>query len=45
MRKQGEPSQLEDADGYAQMSGRVAVDAVFDSVTTALNSAGTSNSS
>ena len=32
VRKQGEPSQLEDADGYAQMSGRVAVDAVFDSV-------------
>ena len=32
VRKQGEPSQLEDADGYAQMAGRVAVDAVFDSV-------------
>jgi Fe-S cluster assembly protein SufB len=32
VRKQGEPSMLEDADGYAQMSGRVAVDAVFDSV-------------
>ena len=32
VRKQGEPSQLEDSDGYAQMSGRVAVDAVFDSV-------------
>ncbi len=32
VRKQGEPSQLEDADGYSQMSGRVAVDAVFDSV-------------
>ncbi len=32
VRKQGEPSQLEDADGYAQMTGRVAVDAVFDSV-------------
>ncbi len=32
VRKQGEPSQLEDADGYSQMAGRVAVDAVFDSV-------------
>ena len=32
VRKQGEPSQLEDADGYAQMAGKVAVDAVFDSV-------------
>ncbi len=32
VRKQGEPSMLEDADGYAQMAGKVAVDAVFDSV-------------
>ena len=32
VRKQGEPSQLDDADGFAQLSGRVAVDAVFDSV-------------
>ena len=32
VRKQGEPSQLEDADGYSQLAGRVAVDAVFDSV-------------
>jgi Fe-S cluster assembly protein SufB len=32
VRKQGEPSTLEDADGYAQMAGKVAVDAVFDSV-------------
>jgi Fe-S cluster assembly protein SufB len=32
VRKPGEPSDLDAADGYAQMSGRVAVDAVFDSV-------------
>jgi Fe-S cluster assembly protein SufB len=32
VRKPGEASQLDDADGYANMAGRVAVDAVFDSV-------------
>ncbi|MCB1528996.1 MAG: Fe-S cluster assembly protein SufB, partial [Hyphomicrobiaceae bacterium] len=33
VRKQGEPSQIdEDADGYTNMAGKVAVDAVFDSV-------------
>ncbi len=32
VRKQGEASNLEDADGYANMAGKVAVDAVFDSV-------------
>ncbi len=32
VRKQTEPSKLDEADGFAQMSGRVAVDAVFDSV-------------
>jgi Fe-S cluster assembly protein SufB len=32
VRKAGEKSQLDDADGYQQMAGRVAVDAVFDSV-------------
>ena len=32
VRKSGEPSTLDEADGYAQMAGRVAVDAVFDSV-------------
>jgi Fe-S cluster assembly protein SufB len=32
VRKQGEPSRLDEADGYAQMAGKVAVDAVFDSV-------------
>ncbi len=32
VRKQAEPSTLDEADGYQQMSGRVAVDAVFDSV-------------
>jgi Fe-S cluster assembly protein SufB len=35
VRKQGEPSHIDDADGYAQMAGRVAVDAVFDSVSVA----------
>ncbi len=32
VRKQGEASQLGEADGYQSMAGRVAVDAVFDSV-------------
>ena len=32
VRKPGQKSQLDEADGYQQMSGRVAVDAVFDSV-------------
>ena len=32
VRKQGVPSQLDQADGYANMAGRVAIDAVFDSV-------------
>ncbi len=32
VRKQGEPSSLDSADGYQSMAGRVAVDAVFDSV-------------
>ncbi len=32
VRKQGEPSSLDAADGYQSMAGRVAVDAVFDSV-------------
>ncbi len=32
VRKQGEPSTLDEADGYANMAGKVAVDAVFDSV-------------
>jgi Fe-S cluster assembly protein SufB len=32
VRKQGEPSGLDQADGYQSMAGRVAVDAVFDSV-------------
>ncbi len=32
VRKQSEPSRLDDADGYSQMAGKVAVDAVFDSV-------------
>ena len=32
VRKQGQPSQLDEADGYTQMAGKVAVDAVFDSV-------------
>ncbi len=32
VRKQGEASQLGESDGYANMAGRVAVDAVFDSV-------------
>ncbi len=32
VRRQGEPSSLDTADGYQSMAGRVAVDAVFDSV-------------
>ena len=32
VRKQDEPSKLDEADGYASMAGKVAVDAVFDSV-------------
>ncbi len=32
VRKPGEKSELDEADGYANMAGRVAVDAVFDSV-------------
>jgi Fe-S cluster assembly protein SufB len=32
IRRQGEKSGLDDADGYANMAGRVAIDAVFDSV-------------
>jgi len=32
VRRQGEPSTLDAADGYQSMAGRVAVDAVFDSV-------------
>jgi Fe-S cluster assembly protein SufB len=32
VRKQGEPSSLDSTDGYQSMAGRVAVDAVFDSV-------------
>ncbi|MGD9803977.1 MAG: Fe-S cluster assembly protein SufB [Hyphomicrobiaceae bacterium] len=32
VRKQGDPSSLDAADGYQSMAGRVAVDAVFDSV-------------
>ncbi len=32
VRKQGEPSNLDEADGYTNMAGKVAVDAVFDSV-------------
>jgi Fe-S cluster assembly protein SufB len=32
VRKQGEPSRLDEADGYQQMAGKVAIDAVFDSV-------------
>ncbi len=32
VRRQGEPSQIGMEDGYANMAGRVAVDAVFDSV-------------
>ena len=32
VRRQGEPSALDAADGYQSMAGRVAVDAVFDSV-------------
>ena len=32
VRKQGEKSSLDDADGYANMAGKVAIDAVFDSV-------------
>jgi Fe-S cluster assembly protein SufB len=32
VRKQGDPSGLDAADGYQSMAGRVAVDAVFDSV-------------
>jgi Fe-S cluster assembly protein SufB len=32
VRKQGEKSPLDEADGYAQMAGKVAIDAVFDSV-------------
>lgn len=32
VRRQGEPSNLDEADGFQSMAGRVAVDAVFDSV-------------
>jgi Fe-S cluster assembly protein SufB len=32
VRRQGEPSSLDSVDGYQSMAGRVAVDAVFDSV-------------
>ncbi|MFV0296252.1 MAG: Fe-S cluster assembly protein SufB, partial [Hyphomicrobiaceae bacterium] len=32
VRRQGDPSELDQADGYQSMAGRVAVDAVFDSV-------------
>ncbi len=32
VRKQSQPSTLDDADGYANMAGKVAIDAVFDSV-------------
>ncbi|KAB2851229.1 MAG: Fe-S cluster assembly protein SufB [Hyphomicrobiaceae bacterium] len=32
VRKQGEKSELDEADGYSNMAGKVAIDAVFDSV-------------